>query len=66
MSKQLKIAIYETAEEVIEGAYGDFYNTLSRPEAINKMYIGFFRAKEKGAYTVKEMLAEALNELLKA
>lgn len=37
---------------------------ITRAEAIQKMYTGFFRAKDNGAYTVKEMLAEALNELL--
>lgn len=63
--EQLRIAIYETPEKVIEGGYGDFYNTLERSEAIQRMYKGFYRAKDNGAYTVKEMLAAALDELLK-
>lgn len=37
---------------------------ITREEAIQKLYTGFFRAKDNGSYTVKEMLAEALNELL--
>ena len=34
---QLRIAIYETTEKIIEGGYGDFYNTLDRKTAIDKM-----------------------------
>ena len=34
---QLRIAIYETPEKIIEGGYGDFYNTLDRKTAIEKM-----------------------------
>ena len=38
---------------------------ISRAEAIQALYNGFFRAKDRGAYTVKEMLAEGLDELIK-
>lgn len=40
---------------------GDF----TRAEVIQKLYIGFFKAKDRGVFTVKEMLAGALDELLK-
>lgn len=39
--------------------------SLTRAEAIQALYNGFFRAKERGVYTVKEMLAEGLDELIK-
>lgn len=32
-----RIAIYETESKIIEGDYGDFYNTISRTEAIERM-----------------------------
>lgn len=35
-----RIAIYETKSKIIEGDYGDFYNTISRNEAIGRMAIG--------------------------
>ena len=38
--KQLRIAIYETPDEIIEGGYGDFYNTLDRKKAIEKIAKG--------------------------
>lgn len=38
---------------------------ISRAEAIQALYNGFFRAKDRGAYTVKQMLAEELDELIK-
>lgn len=38
---------------------------ISRAEAIQALYNGFFRAKERGAYTVKQMLADGLDELIK-
>ena len=34
---ELRIAIYETTEKIVEGAYGDFYNTFTRKKAIEKM-----------------------------
>ena len=44
---QLRIAIYETPENIIEGGYGDFYNTLDRKTAIEKMAkaLAFVQAK---------------------
>lgn len=30
--KELRIAIYETDKEVVEGNYGDFYNTKSKKD----------------------------------
>lgn len=35
--ENLRIAIYETPEKIIEGGYGDFYNTIERKTAIEKM-----------------------------
>ena len=35
--KKLRIAIYETSEKIVEGGYGDFYNTIERKTAIEKM-----------------------------
>lgn len=32
-----RIAIYVTESKIIEGNYGDFYNTISRAEAIERM-----------------------------
>lgn len=32
-----RIAIYKTESKIIEGYYGDFYNTISRTEAIERM-----------------------------
>lgn len=36
-NEKLRIAIYETSEKVVEGGYGDFYNTIERKTAIEKM-----------------------------
>lgn len=41
------------------------HNGVSRTEAVQALYRGFFRAKDRGVYTVKEMLAEGLDELIK-
>lgn len=38
---------------------------ISRTEAIQALYNVFFRAKDRGAYTVKQMLADGLDELIK-
>lgn len=35
--KEERIAIYVTESQVVEGDYGDFYNTISRTEAIQRM-----------------------------
>lgn len=35
--KEERIAIYETDKQVIEGNYGDFYNTIGRADALEKM-----------------------------
>ena len=32
-----RIAIYKTESKIIEGDYGDFYNTISRTEAVERM-----------------------------
>ena len=32
-----RIAIYGTESKIIEGDYGDFYNTISRTEAVERM-----------------------------
>jgi hypothetical protein len=40
---------------------GDF----TRAEVIQKLYIGFLKAKDRGVFTVREMLAGALDELLR-
>ncbi len=42
-----------------------YLSGISRAEAIQALYRGFFRAKDRGVYTVKEMLAEGLDELIK-
>ena len=35
--QEMRIAIYETTDKVVEGSYGDFYNTIKRAEAIESM-----------------------------
>ena len=45
--KQLRIAIYETPDKIIEGGYGDFYNTLDRKTAIEKMQKAIFPLAHK-------------------
>jgi hypothetical protein len=35
--KELRIAIYKTDKQVVEGNYGDFYNTMTRAEAIERI-----------------------------
>ena len=34
-----RIAIYKTESKIIEGDYGDFYNTISRTEAVERMAV---------------------------
>jgi hypothetical protein len=34
---EIRIAIYETTDKVVEGSYGDFYNTIEKSEAIERM-----------------------------
>lgn len=41
--KPLRIAIYETAEKIIEGGYGDFYNTLNRKTAVERIAKGIHK-----------------------
>lgn len=36
-NKEERIAIYVTEDKIIEGGYGDFYNTIPYKKAINKM-----------------------------
>ena len=44
---QLRIAIYQTPEKIIEGDYGDFYNTLERKQAIEKIQKAIFPLAHK-------------------
>lgn len=43
-----RIAIYETESKIIEGDYGDFYNTISRTQAIERMALGMFEYERPG------------------
>ena len=42
-----RIAIYETENKIIEGDYGDFYNTISRTEAIERMAKAMWNRNQK-------------------
>lgn len=46
--KQLRIAIYKTDKKVVEGNYGDFYNTMKQSDAM--MTIGDEIAKKIAQY----------------
>ncbi|MBQ2174812.1 MAG: hypothetical protein II453_07085 [Alphaproteobacteria bacterium] len=35
--KELRIAIYETDKKFVEGNYGDFYNTMTKADAMEKI-----------------------------
>lgn len=37
-----RIAIYKTYDKVIEGGYGDFYETIPRQEAVERMAAEMF------------------------
>lgn len=65
-----RIAIYETESKIIEGDYGDFYNTISRAEAIERMAKAMYEFStdefrgEKFPYEFEEMAEAALDALV--
>ena len=42
--KEERILCIETDEKNVECGYGDFYNTMTRKEAINRMAKAFFKS----------------------
>ena len=61
--KEERILCIETYEKIAECGYGDFYNTITRKEAIRKMCDAYFKAKDKGLMESERVVA-ALNALL--
>lgn len=64
--KEERILCIETDEKIIECGYGDFYNTITRQEATDKMAEAIIREDGEGiSYLYAHGLAEAaLNALL--
>lgn len=67
--KEERILCIETYEKIAECGYGDFYNTITRKEAIERMAKAISKAflDDKGnsqGATDKELAEAALNSLL--
>lgn len=63
--KEERILCIETYEKIAECGYGDFYNTITRQEAIERMELAMKQyAQDAEIYTDKDLARVALNALL--
>lgn len=63
--KEERILCIETYEKIAECGYGDFYNTITRQEAIERMVLAMKKyAQDAEIYTDKDLARVALNALL--
>ncbi len=60
--KEERILCIETYEKIAECGYGDFYNTMTRQEAIYRMAKAL---KENEGWGPKDLAEAALNALLR-